>query len=332
MAERDSFAAADLDLDGIEELIELRPGREHQNMRLDRYVAGELPDLSRTYLQSLIDQELLLVDGQKRRPAFKMTPGQVVTIALPVEKELEPEPEDIPLGVIFENAEILVVNKPAGMVVHPAAGHPHGTLVNAVLHHAPGISIDGSNRPGIVHRLDKDTSGIMVVAKTAQAQAALTGQWLDRAVEKHYLALVAGVVEEDQATIEAPIDRDRYHRQRMAATRGGREAVTHFRVKERFAESTLLDVEIETGRTHQIRVHLAFIGFPVVGDAVYGNKFSARIAEELGVGRQWLHASSLTFDMPGSGERRTFTAPLPEDLEATLERLQSTKGEDDEPV
>ncbi|HWV25466.1 MAG TPA: S4 domain-containing protein, partial [Thermomicrobiales bacterium] len=159
MVDRDGLASADFDMEGIEEVIELRPGREHLSVRLDKYVASELPDLSRTYLQSLIDQELLLVDGQKRRPAFKITPGEVVTIALPVAKEFDLEPEDIPLDVIFENDDILVINKRAGMVVHPAAGHPRGTLVNAVLHHAPGISSQGSTRPGIVHRLDKDTSG-----------------------------------------------------------------------------------------------------------------------------------------------------------------------------
>lgn len=332
MTDRDGFTVADMNMDGVDEVIELRPGREHLNMRLDRYVAGELPDLSRTYLQALIDRDLLLVDGQKRRAAFKMTPGQVVTIALPVAEEFDLEPDDIPLDVIFENEDILIVNKPAGMVVHPAAGHPRGTLVNAVLHHAPEISIQGSTRPGIVHRLDKDTSGVMVIAKSDRAQTSLVGQWLERTVEKHYTALVAGVVEEDQATIDAPIDRDRYNRQRMATTRGGREAVTHLRVMERFKDTTLLDVEIETGRTHQIRVHLAFIGFPVVGDAVYGNKVSARIANETGTTRQWLHATSLTFAMPGSGERRTFEAPLSADLEAILEGVRHPERGDDEPV
>lgn len=316
------LSTRDFDTEDIEEVIELRPGREHINMRLDKYVAGELPDLSRTYLQSLIDDEMLLVDGRKRRAAFKMTPGEVVTIALPVAKQFDLEPEDIPLDVIFENDDVLVINKPAGMVVHPAAGHPRGTLVNAVLHHAPGISIQGSTRPGIVHRLDKDTSGVMVVAKSDRAQTSLVSQWLERDVAKHYTALVAGVVDEEEATVDAPIDRDQVNRQRMATSRQGREAITHFTVTERFGNATLLDVEIETGRTHQIRVHLAFIGYPVAGDSVYGNKVSGRVAEELGLPRQFLHASSLSFVMPGSDEEVTFTAPMPDDLETALRRLR----------
>lgn len=313
--------------DGIEEVIELRPGREHLNMRLDRYVAGELPDLSRTYLQSLIDDDLLQVDGQKRRAAFKITPGQVVTVALPVAKQFELEPQNIPLDIIHEDDDILVVNKPSGMVVHPAAGHPRDTLVNAVLHHAPKISIQGSTRPGIVHRLDKDTSGVMVIAKSDRAQTSLVAQWPDRRVEKHYAALVAGLVEEDNATIDAPIDRDRFNRQRMATSRSGREALTHFTVTERVETATLLDVQIETGRTHQIRVHLAFIGYPVVGDVVYGNKISLRVAEETGMRRQWLHATSLAFEMPDTGERRIFTAPMPDDLTGALERARAGEPE-----
>ena len=311
--------------DEIAEVIELHPDRQHLNMRLDRYVAGELPDLSRTYLQHLIDEGLLLVDGQKRRSAFKVTPGEVVTVALPVPKTFELQPQDIPLDILFEDDDILLINKPAGMVVHPAPGHPRDTLVNAVLHHAPGISIQGSTRPGIVHRLDKDTSGVMVVAKTDRAQTSLVDQWQSREVGKHYIALVAGVVDEDGATIDAPIARDSVDRQRMSTSRSGRDAVTHLTVAERFAEATLLDVEIETGRTHQIRVHLAFIGHPVVGDGIYGNKVSARVATDVGVKRQFLHAASLTFRMPGSGEERTFSAPLPLDLREVLERLR--KGE-----
>jgi 23S rRNA pseudouridine1911/1915/1917 synthase len=323
-----------VDADEIAEVIELRPGREHLNLRLDRFVAGEMPDLSRTYLQTLVDDGMVLVDGQKRRAAFKMTPGQVVSVALPVAKEFELEAQDIPLDIIHEDDDILVINKPRGMVVHPAPGHPRDTLVNAVLHHAPGVSIQGSTRPGIVHRLDKDTSGVMVVAKSDRAQTSLVEQWLDREVIKHYTTLVAGLVEEDEATVDVPIDRDQYNRQRMASSRHGRDAISHFTVTRRFAGTTLLDVRIETGRTHQIRVHLAFIGHPVVGDALYGNKVSARIAEELGVTRQFLHATSLTFRMPGSGDIRTFSAPLPEDLATVLDALHAAPetGPDDDEV
>ncbi len=313
------------------EIIELYPERSDLNVRLDKYVSTQLPDLSRTYLQQLITDGALLVDGFVRRPSFKVTPGQVITLELPEVEETEIIAEDIPLDIIFENDDILMVNKAAGMVVHPAAGHSSGTLVNAVLHHAPEISIQGSTRPGIIHRLDKDTSGIMVVAKSDRAQTSLAEQWMDRKVRKTYYALAAGVVDEDTATIDAPIGRNPANRQQMAATRNGKDAVTHFTVLERFEECTLLEVTIETGRTHQIRVHLNFIGHAVVGDALYGNKVSARIAEGLELKRQFLHAKSLGFSMPGSGEDRTFEAPLPTDLQSVLDQLRSGEEERDEP-
>ncbi len=322
MNERTPGPLLGVDSEDTAEVIELRPDPSHRNMRLDRYVAGELPDLSRTYLQSLIDEGMLLVDGRTRRAAFKMTPGEVVTVALPVPRQFDLEPQDIPLDVLYEDADILVINKPSGMVVHPAPGHPKDTLVNAVLYHAPEISIQGSTRPGIVHRLDKDTSGVMVVAKSDRAQTSLVEQWLERTVIKHYAALVAGVIDEEEGTIDAPIGRDQVNRQRMGTSRAGREAITHFHVQERFDDATLLDVRIETGRTHQIRVHLAFISHPVVGDAIYGNKVSERIARDYGTTRQFLHASSLTFKLPGTEEMRTFSAPLPHELEDLLERFR----------
>lgn len=315
--------------DDQQELIELFPQREHLGTRLDKYVADELPELSRTYLQQLITDGAVLVDGLERRPSFKVTPGEVVTVELPEVEEAELLAEDIPLDVVYEDSDILMINKPAGLVVHPAAGHSHGTLVNAVLFHAPEISIQGSTRPGIIHRLDKDTSGIMVIAKSDRAQTTLVEQWQAREVEKKYLALVAGVVEEDSATIDAPIGRSSANRQQMTTTRSGREAVTHFTVIERFSDCTLLDVTIETGRTHQIRVHLAFIGYPVVADGLYGNKVSARVAERLDLHRQFLHAQSLAFGMPGSGEKRTFVAPLPSDLRTVLDELRQESADDD---
>ncbi|MCO5229190.1 MAG: RluA family pseudouridine synthase [Thermomicrobiales bacterium] len=310
-----------------QELIELFPQREHLGTRLDKYVADELPELSRTYLQQLITDGSVLVDGLVRRPSFKVTPGEVVTVELPEVEETELLAEDIPLDVVYEDADILMINKPAGLVVHPAAGHSHGTLVNAVLYHAPEISIQGSTRPGIIHRLDKDTSGIMVIAKSDRAQTTLVEQWQARQVEKKYLALVTGVVEEDSATIDAPIGRSSANRQQMTTTRSGRDAVTHFIVVERFSDCTLLDVTIETGRTHQIRVHLAFIGHPVVADGLYGNKVSARVAERLDLHRQFLHAQSLSFAMPGSGEKRTFAAPLPADLQHVLDQLREESAD-----
>jgi 23S rRNA pseudouridine1911/1915/1917 synthase len=315
---RKSRNGADQDEIAID-VTELWPSREAVGTRLDRYVAGELTDLSRTYLQSLIDEGHVLVDGVARRAAFKVTPGQRVTVAIPETTEFEVEPENIPLDVIFNNDDVVVVNKPAGMVVHPAPGHPRGTLVNALLHHFPEISITGSNRPGIVHRLDKDTSGVMIVAKTDRAQNSLVEQWQSRTVGKSYVTLVSGVIDEDEATIDAPIGRDPANRLRMAAVRSGKDAVTHFTVRERFSDCTLLDVTIETGRTHQIRVHLAMIGHPVLGDALYSTPKARTVAHNHGIPRQFLHAASLTLNVPGGG-RQTFNAALADDLVAALSR------------
>jgi 23S rRNA pseudouridine1911/1915/1917 synthase len=217
---------------------------------------------------------------------------------------------------------VIVIDKPAGLVVHPAPGHPSGTLANALIAHAPEISIAGSNRPGIVHRLDKDTSGLIVAAKSDRGRTSLVSQWEARRVKKDYVTLAAGSIEEVEATIDAPIGRDPKNRQRMAVVRGGRPAITRFRVRERFDEATLLDVEIETGRTHQIRVHLAFIGHPVVGDRVYGRIDPAGLT----VGRQFLHASRLEFQLP-DGRKVTFASPLPADLQTVLNALRANERE-----
>lgn len=312
------------------EIVELYPERSHLGMRLDRYVANEVPDLSRTEIQQMIADGIVLVDGFVRRPSFKMTPGQVVTMELPeASSELEIVPEAIPLDILHEDADVLLINKAAGMVVHPAPGHATGTLVNALLHHAPELARFGSARPGIIHRLDKDTSGVMVIAKSERALETLAEQWQDRSVQKHYVALVAGVVEEDSATIDAPIGRNTVNRQQMATSRTGREAITHFSVLERFPDCTLLDVRIETGRTHQIRVHLNFIGYPVIGDPLYGNKVSARIATRLGLDRQFLHATSLGFHSPESDQQVRYEAPLPGELQEALGLLRSEGGTDE---
>jgi 23S rRNA pseudouridine1911/1915/1917 synthase len=302
------------------ELFNLHPDRSHLGLRLDRYVASELGDLSRTYLQAMIGEGLVLVDGQSRRATFKVTPGQHVTVAIPETTVSEIEAENFPLDILYDDLEVVVVNKPAGLVVHPAPGHPSGTLVNGLLFHFPDISIAGSTRPGIVHRLDKDTSGVMIVAKTDRAQTSLVEQWQERTVEKRYLALVASVIEEEQATIDAPIGRDPVNRLRMAALRSGKDAVSHFTVLARYADASLLDVTIETGRTHQIRVHLAMIGAPVLGDRLYGTPKTIDIANKYAVDRQCLHAASLRLDLP-CGERRTFEAPLATDIEDALMRL-----------
>jgi 23S rRNA pseudouridine1911/1915/1917 synthase len=301
-----------------EDVVVLLPQREHLGERLDRYVADALQDLSRTTVQSLIESGHILVDGIQRKPKFHITPGEVITVELapPVQVELQPEP--IPLSVVYEDDDLIVIDKPAGLVVHPAPGHPTGTLANALIAHAPEINIAGTNRPGIVHRLDKDTSGLIVAAKSDRGRTSLVSQWESRRVKKNYVALASGSIVEDEATIDAPIGRDPKNRQRMAVVSGGRPAVTRFRVSERFAAATLLDVEIETGRTHQIRVHLAFIGHPVIGDRIYGKKDPAGIA----VDRQFLHASGLEFQLP-DGREVAFSLPLPADLQAVLDAYRA---------
>ncbi|MEJ7901413.1 MAG: RluA family pseudouridine synthase [Thermomicrobiales bacterium] len=304
------------------ELFDFYPERSHIGARLDRYVADVMTDLSRTYLQTLIDEGQVLVDGQSRRAAFKITPGQHVTVAIPETTEVEIEAQELPLDVLYNDDDVVVINKPPGLVVHPAPGHPKGTLVNALLYHFPEISIAGSTRPGIVHRLDKDTSGVMIVAKTDRSQTSLVEQWQGRSVEKHYVALVAGVIEEEEATIDAPIGRDPANRLRMAAVRSGKDAISHFTVRRRYKDATLLDVRIETGRTHQIRVHLAMIGAPVLGDRLYSTPKSRGVSSEHGIGRHFLHASLLTVDLP-NGKRTTFEAPMADDLTAVLDRLDS---------
>jgi 23S rRNA pseudouridine1911/1915/1917 synthase len=301
-----------------DEFAVLHPTRDDLGTRLDRYVADQLPGLSRGTVQGLIESGRVRVDGQQRKPKFRMTPGEVVSVVIPPPRIDEIQPDPIPLAVVYEDADVIVVDKPAGMVVHPAPGHPRGTLANALLAHVPGISVGGSQRPGIVHRLDKDTSGLIVAAKTDRGRMALVTQWEDRSVEKTYLALVSGSVADEGAIIDAPIGRDPKNRQRMAVVRTGRPAVTRFHVVERFPNATLLEVSIETGRTHQIRVHLAFIGHPIVGDQLYGR---ARPTDPQ-LERQFLHASALAFRLP-DGETLRFEAPLPDDLRAVLEGLRA---------
>jgi 23S rRNA pseudouridine1911/1915/1917 synthase len=302
-----------------EEVIELRPDADDRNERLDVFVASALTDLSRGFVQKLIDEGHVLVDGQQRKAKFKMTPGQRITVTIPPVEEEEIVPEPIPLEIVYEDRDLLVIDKPAGLVVHPAPGHPRGTLVNAVVHHAPDVALAGSNRPGIIHRLDKDTSGLIAVVKSDRGRLVLVPQWESRTVEKGYITLVKGRVEPDEATVDAPIGRDPGQRQRMTAIRTGRPAVTHLKVLERFPDATLLEVDIETGRTHQIRVHLAFIGHPVIGDTVYGKQDSV---QGIPVFRQFLHAGRLGFTLP-DGERMTFTSPLPRDLQTVLDLLRA---------
>lgn len=317
---------SDTDLENWEEGDE--PGREETlivgpaeaGQRLDRLAAARLPDISRAYLQTLIADGRVLVGERPRKASHRLQVGDRITIAIPPPTPAALRAEAIPLAVVYEDGDLLVVDKPAGMVVHPAPGHATGTVANAVLAYMPEVRLNGSIRPGIVHRLDKDTSGLLAIAKHERAFAALAAQFQERRTLKVYRALLDGVVAPDAGTVDAPIARDPRNRQRMAVLRGGRDALTHFTVRERFAHHTLVDVRIETGRTHQIRVHCAFIGHPVTGDSVYGR--GAQATRELGLRRQFLHAARLGLVLPG-GSWHEFVSPLPHDLATVLARLQS---------
>lgn len=286
--------------------------------RLDKYLAQALPAYSRSALQKLIADRAIRVNGAPAKPAQRVEAGDVIVGFLPTLEAEELRPEQIPLDIVYEDADLLVINKPAGMVVHPAAGHEHGTLVNAVLAHVPELAQVGGERPGIVHRLDRDTSGLIIVAKSAKALADLQNQFRQRRVEKVYLALLEGALQPPQGVVEAPIGRDPRHRQRMAVVTEGRPARTHYRVQEYLGSYTLVEARPETGRTHQIRVHLAAIGHPVVGDPIYGRR-----RHGLPLTRQFLHAWRLTFVLPSSGMRRTFATPLPADLQRVLQQLSA---------
>jgi 23S rRNA pseudouridine1911/1915/1917 synthase len=300
-----------------EERITLQPGGERTGDRLDIYLASALPDYSRVYVQQLIADGHVLVEGVPRKRTFKVTAGQSIEIVIPETEVHDIQPQDIPLEVVYEDQDIAVIDKPAGMVVHPAAGHADGTLVNGLLFRYPEVSINGTNRPGIVHRLDKDTSGLIVIARTPAGQKLLLEQWADGSVQKGYKALVHGILEPNEATIDAPVGRDPADRQRMAVIASGKPAVTHFTVEERLDATTYLDVEIETGRTHQIRVHLAFIGHPVVADQLYARGS----LPTLGLDRQFLHAWRLGLRL-SDGSRREFESSLPDELRSTLGELR----------
>lgn len=289
--------------------------------RLDKFLASVLPDYSRSRLQGLIRDGFAAVDGEVvLKTGQDLVPGQVVTLRVPPPEPLDLQPENIPLEIIFENSDLMVVNKPAGMVVHPAAGHATGTLVHAALAHAPDLEgIGGVLRPGVVHRLDKETSGLILLAKNERSMHWLQDQFRLRLVKKVYQALVDGHPPTPQGRIEAPIGRDPVHRQRMAITvpDKGREATTEYFSQERFKAHELLEAHPLTGRTHQIRVHLAFIHCPIVGDTLYGHRRSTIPLE-----RFFLHAARLTLTIPGEKAPRTFTAPLPPELEGVLITLR----------
>ena len=298
--------------------------------RLDRWLARVMPETSRARLQAVIAAGGVLVDGRAARPSLRLKAGQSVSVRLPAPRPADPLAEDIPITVVHEDRHLLVVDKPAGLVVHPGAGRASGTLVNALLHRVRDLSgVGGVLRPGIVHRLDRGTSGLLVVAKDDATHLALSRQFSGRTVEKEYLAVVLGVPRAAEGTIDVPIGRDPIHRQRMSVRAPrGRAARSTYRVVEALDGAALLRVRIATGRTHQIRVHLAALGHPVAGDATYGGRRSpasrrpeARAALEA-LARPALHAARLAFTHPSSGERVSFDSPLPRDLQALLAALR----------
>ena len=295
---------------------------EEQGQRLDKFLVACLPDLSRARIQGLIKDGFATVDGDYPRKAGQMLDhGCVVQVHIPPSMPSELQPEDIPLDIVFENEDMLVVNKPAGMVVHPSAGHTSGTLVHAALAHAPEMEgIGGKQRPGVVHRLDKDTSGLILMAKNDRTHRWLQDQFRLRKVEKTYFALVDGAPPTPTGRIEAPIGRDSRERRKMAVVtlQKGRQAISEYSTLESFSEHTLLEMYPITGRTHQIRLHLAFLGCPVAGDTVYGKRHSSIPAK-----RHFLHAVRLRLRLRGEKGPRTFEAPLPEELANVLEALRA---------
>ncbi|MBI2304714.1 MAG: RluA family pseudouridine synthase [Chloroflexi bacterium] len=285
--------------------------------RLDAYVAGRCPELTRSYIQRLIKEGRVTVGGLPAKASHKLHGGEVVALYLPPPAPSPLTPEDIPISIVYEDEHLVVVDKPAGLTVHPAPGHPRGTLVNALLSHCPDLAgFQGSLRPGIVHRLDKDTSGLLVVAKSQRAYLDLVRQMKERTVKKEYLALVHGEPLPSQGTIRAPLGRSTRDRKKMAVVAVGREAMTGYRVLRSFPGYSLLEVTPHTGRTHQIRVHLAWWGYPVAGDATYGRR-------DPFLGRQFLHASRLGFRHPTEGTYIEFASPLPGDLQAALTYLEA---------
>jgi 23S rRNA pseudouridine1911/1915/1917 synthase len=297
-------------------------GAELAGTRLDVALARLEPTLSRAQVQRLIGEGEIRVAGVVVKPAHKLRAGERIEGRVPEPVAAGVEAQDIPLAIVHEDADLVVIDKPAGLVVHPAAGHAQGTLVNALLHHCRDLSgVGGELRPGIVHRLDKDTSGLLVVAKHDRAHRALSAQWKVHSIDREYLAFVRGAPRSESGTVDAPIGRHPTDRKRMSThARVSRSAVTHWRIEERLRDATLLRVRLETGRTHQIRVHLSSIGLPVLGDPVYGGGRALPAAR--GIKRQALHAALLGFDHPTSGARVRFESALPGELRALLEGLR----------
>ena len=292
---------------------------EEQNAgeRIDKALSSLHAEWSRSQIGNWITDGLVKVNGAEVKAKYKVKVGDIVEIDVPEAEPLEIVAEDLDLEIIYEDADVLVVNKPRGMVVHPAPGHTTGTLVNGLMYHCKDLSgINGVMRPGIVHRIDKDTTGLLMVAKNDVAHESLVNQLVNKTVTRKYTALVHGHIAHDKGTIDAPIGRDQKDRQKQAVVDSGKHAVTHFQVIERFGDYTLVECRLETGRTHQIRVHMNYIGFPLVGDPKYGPK------KTIDFGGQVLHAGVLGFEHPVTGEYLEFSVPLPEDFEQLLQSLR----------
>ena len=301
------------------EPIRLRASEESKNQRLDAFLASSLDGLTRSQATRLIESGEVAVNGRAVSKSYKLAGGEDIAVTLPEPEPVEAVPQDIPLDVVYEDADVIVVNKPSGMVVHPAPGHPDGTLVNALLYHCAGTlsGIGGALRPGIVHRIDRDTSGLIIAAKNDAAHQYLSAQLADHTLARTYECIVVGKLREDRGTVDAPIARHPTDRKRMAVVAGGREAVTHWEVIARYPGYTHVRCRLETGRTHQIRVHMAYIGHPILGDTVYGAK-----REVPGLTGQCLHAVGLRFLHPRTHEVVELSCPLPEEFTRMLQKIR----------
>ena len=301
------------------EPIRLRASEESKNQRLDAFLASSLDGLTRSQATRLIESGEVAVNGRAVSKSYKLAGGEDIAVTLPEPEPVEAVPQDIPLDVVYEDADVIVVNKPSGMVVHPAPGHPDGTLVNALLYHCAGTlsGIGGALRPGIVHRIDRDTSGLIIAAKNDAAHQYLSAQLADHTLARTYECIVVGSLREDRGTVDAPIARHPADRKRMAVVAGGREAVTHWEVIARYPGYTHVRCRLETGRTHQIRVHMAYIGHPILGDTVYGAK-----KEVPGLTGQCLHAVGLRFLHPRTHEVVELSCPLPEEFTRMLQKIR----------
>ena len=297
---------------------EIKVKKEEAGKRLDSYIASKKEDITRTAAQRMIEEGNILVNNKNQKVSYKVFEDDLIQIKPEEVKEIEIKPQEIPIEIIYEDKDIIVVNKPKGMVVHPANGNPDGTLVNAIMAICKDSlsGIGGELRPGIVHRLDKDTSGLLIIAKNDKAHVNMSEQIKNHQVKKTYIALVRGVVKENEATINMPIGRSTADRKKMAVNKNGKEAITHIKVLKRYDKYTLLEVNIETGRTHQIRVHLSYIGYPIIGDYTYSNG-----KNEFGVVGQCLHAKRLEFKHPITNKEMKLEASLPEYFEEIINEL-----------